>query len=589
MDYKIFQLVVENIPQPVWIKDLELKFIYANNEYKKIHNGKRKEFIGLKHEDVFSELVVEKYNDQCNLVIETLESRTEEGYVDGVYRKCTIFPLIDQNGIIKAIAGIDANLGIVKEKDKVIEEQKNLLKVIVDTLPGMIFYKDTEGKYVYANKEYAKFHEKNGVHEIIGKRDVDIQISGELASAYAQGDQEVMKSKKSIFTDIVTKIEQNKTVYSEVVKEPVIDKDGEVVGVVGLVLDVTEKKEIEERLKYLSYTDSLTGAYNRAYFEEKAEEFLNEQYFPVGVIMGDANGLKVINDTLGHLEGDKLLKLITKVLKDVCNKKDLVFRIGGDEFVVLIPNATEDECESMIRKVFQRCKVYRHDLIDISIALGASITNNLSKNIYDTLKDAEDKVYRQKLLHENSINNSIMYSLKAGLETKSMETEEHTERVLENAIVIGEKLHLSTSQMDELIIVAKLHDIGKIGISEEILLKPSRLTNEEFEIIKTHTEKGYRIVKASNKLNSIAKGVLTHHERWDGKGYPLKLKGKAIPLVARIINVADSYDVMTNDRVYKKAVSKELAIKELKNCSGSQFDSEIVNLFIEYLEETKTN
>ena len=143
------------------------------------------------------------------------------------------------------------------------------------------------------------------------------------------------------------------------------------------------------------------------------------------------------------------------------------------------------------------------------------------------------------------------------------------------------------SVMDELTIVAKLHDIGKIGINEELLLKAGNLTSDEFEIVKTHTEKGYRIVKASDQLDNVAKGVLTHHERWDGKGYPLKLSGEGIPLIARIVSVADSYDTMTNNNLYKKTLSKEDAIKELQMCAGKQFDPNIVRVFIEYLEESK--
>lgn len=587
MNDEIFKLLIENMPQPIWIKDLETRFIYVNNEYKKIYKEKAKDFIGLKNEDIFDEVLAKKFNNECNSIIENLVTIVDEGYVNGVYRKCTMFPLIDKNGCLKAIAGIDANIEIVKEKDKVIEEQKNLLKVIIDTLPGMIFYKDIEGKYIYANKEFMEFHKKNGVHDLIGKSDFDIKVNNEAAIIYAKQDQEVLKEKKSMLTHLSIENENGKKIYHEVIRKPVLGKDKKPVGVVGLVLDVTEKKETEERLRYLSYTDSLTGTYNRTYFEEKAQEFLAEEYLPVGVIMGDVNGLKVVNDTIGHLQGDELLKIIAQILKDACKKEDLVFRIGGDEFIILIPNMRKDEYKIIINKIFENCNNYKHELINISIALGAATTNNLDKNIYETLKEAEDKVYRQKLLQENSISSSIMHSLKASLEAKSIETEEHTERVLKNAIAIGKKLYLSMSQMDELSIVANLHDIGKIGISEEILLKPDKLTNEEFEIIKTHTEKGYRIVKASNQLDCIARGVLTHHERWDGNGYPLKLKGDDIPLTARIVCVADSYDVMTHDRAYKKAMSIEDAVEELKICSGRQFDPKIVNTFIEYLEENK--
>ncbi|MGL4330573.1 MAG: HD-GYP domain-containing protein, partial [Clostridium sp.] len=196
-------------------------------------------------------------------------------------------------------------------------------------------------------------------------------------------------------------------------------------------------------------------------------------------------------------------------------------------------------------------------------------------------KEAEDKLYRQKLLQNQSIKSSILKSLKIGLGAKSSETEEHTERVVINAVKVGEKLELEMSLIDELRIVADLHDIGKIGIREDILLKAGKLTKEEFEIMKTHTEKGYRIIKASSELKNVAEGVLYHHERWDGTGYPMKLKGEEIPLVSRIINVVDAFDVMTNDRVYKKGINKEAAIKELRACSGSQFDPNIVEVFIE--------
>ena len=457
----------------------------------------------------------------------------------------------------------------------------------METLPGMVFYKDKDGKYVYVNKEFDKFYNRNGISEVVGKTNFEIHPSKELAIKYTKEDNEVIENKQSIKAETILHSKEGKEIYTEAVKVPVIDKNNEVVGVVGLILDITEKKEAEEKLKNLSFTDVLTGLYNRTYFEEKAKEFLSEEYLPVGVIMGDANGLKLVNDTLGHSQGDELLKLIAQVLRDVCNEGQLIFRTGGDEYVILIPNSTEYECENIIKKIFKQCKNYKHDLIDVSISLGTSITNNLDKSIYDALQEAEDKVYRQKLLQKNSFNSSMMYSLQTGLQTKSLETEEHTERVLKHSLVIGERLSLPMSVMDELTIVAKLHDIGKIGISEEILLKEGNLTDDEFEIVKTHTEKGYRIIKASNQLDNVAKGVLAHHERWDGNGYPLKLKGEGIPLIARIVSIADAYDAMTNNSLYKKPLSKKDAIKELKRCAGKQFDPDIVRIFIEHLEQTQ--
>lgn len=585
MEYNMFKLLVDSIPQPIWIKDLNLKFIYINEEFKKIYKNSGKEFIGLSEDDIFNESISDECNKYCNRVIESLKPITEDGYLNGKYAKVTIIPLINEDNKLIAIAGIYANLDIVNEKDKIIEEQENVLKVVMETLPGMVFYKDKEGKYVYANKEFDNFYNgKEGIDKLIGKTNFDVHPTKELALKYTKEDKEVLQKKQSIKAETILKAKDGKDVYTEAVKVPVIDRKNEAVGVVGLILDITEKKKAEEELKRISFTDVLTNLYNRTYFEEKAKEFFSEEYFPVGVIMGDANGLKLVNDTLGHSQGDELLKLIAQVLNDVCRDGELIFRTGGDEFVILIPNTTDYECENIIKRIIKKCRNYKHDLIDISIALGSAITDDFNKTIYDALREAEDKVYRQKLLQKNSLNSSIMYSLQTGLQTKSLETEEHTERVVNNSLIIGERLSLPMSVMDELTIVAKLHDTGKIGISEDILLKQGNLSEEEFEIVKTHTEKGYRIVKASNQLDNVAKGVLTHHERWDGKGYPLKLKGESIPLIARIVGIADAYDAMTNNTVYKRALSKEEAITELNRCSGKQFDPHIVKIFVEYLK-----
>lgn len=587
MEYNMFKLLVDSIPQPIWIKDLDLRFIYVNEEYENIYKGRNKEFIGQNDAEIFDGAVNEECYRYCNKVINTLEPLTEDVYLDGKHRKVTIVPLINENGQITAIAGIYANLNIINEKDKIIEEQENILKVVMETLPGMVFYKDKDGKYVYVNKEFDKFYNRKGLDQVVGKTNFDIHPSEELAIKYTKEDNDVIENKQSIKAETILRAADGKEIYTAAVKVPVIDSNNEAAGVVGLILDVTEKKEAEEKLKRLSFTDILTDLYNRTYFEKKAKEFLSKEYLPVGVIMGDANGLKLVNDTLGHSKGDELLKLIAQMLRDVCNEGQLIFRTGGDEFVILIPNSTDYECENIIKKIFKQCKNYKHDLIDVSISLGTSITNSLDKSVYDALQEAEDKVYRQKLLQKNSFNSSMMYSLQIGLQTKSLETEEHTERVLKHSLIIGEGLSLPMSVMDELTIVAKLHDIGKIGISEELLLKAGNLTNDEFEIVKTHTEKGYRIIKASNQLDTVAKGVLTHHERWDGKGYPLKLSGEGIPLIARIVSIADAYDAMTNNSIYKKTLSKKDAIKELQRCAGKQFDPDIVRVFVEYLKETQ--
>lgn len=575
MDIKIFRLLVDAVPQSIWIKDKDLRFIYTNKRYIDINNIKKGNIIGLCEEDLYRKEIADKSNEMCSKALNSMSTVKEKRYTnEGIKVDSTVFPLIDDNGKLEGIAGIDI---------PIISKEESITEMILDSLQAGIFYKDRELGYLYTNKKFDDLLSKDKESIIENKNPLNESIC-ESKNRFIQEDKKVFETKKTVKKEEKIELGNGENLYTEIIKTPVLNDNNEVSGIIGLLLDITDRKKIEKKLKYLSYTDILTKVYNRTCFEEKAKKIFKEENLPMGIIMGDTNGLKIVNDTLGHEEGDELLKLTTKVLKDVCKGNELIFRIGGDEFAIIIPKAKENECETLIKNIIDSCNNYKHDLIKISIALGYSVTYDLDKSIYDTLKEAEDMVYRKKLLEKNSFNSSVISSLKATLQEKSLETKAHTERVVENSIKIGERLSLPLSVMDELILVAKLHDIGKIGINESILLKLDNLTEEEFGIIKSHTEKGYRIIKAANHLESVAKGVLTHHERWDGNGYPLKLKEDKIPLIARIVSVADAYDVMTTNRVYKNALSKDEAIRELKKNSGKQFDPNIVKVFIECLE-----
>lgn len=575
MDIKIFRLLVDAVPQPIWIKDKDLRFIYTNKKYIDINNIKKGNIIGLCEEDLYRKEIADKSNEMCSKALNSMSTVKEKRYTnEGIKVDSTVFPLTDDNGELEGIAGIDI---------PIISKEESITEMILDSLQAGIFYKDRELGYLYTNKKFDDLLSKDKESIIENKNPLNESIC-ESKNKFIQEDKKVFETKKTVKKEEKIELGNGENLYTEIIKTPVLNDNNEVSGIIGLLLDITDRKKIEKKLKYLSYTDILTKVYNRTCFEEKAKKIFKEENLPMGIIMGDTNGLKIVNDTLGHEEGDELLKLTTKVLKDVCKGNELIFRIGGDEFAIIIPKAKENECETLIKNIIDSCNNYKHDLIKISIALGYSVTYDLDKSIYDTLKEAEDMVYRKKLLEKNSFNSSVISSLQATLQEKSLETKAHTERVVENSIKIGERLSLPLSVMDELILVAKLHDIGKIGINESILLKSDNLTEEEFGIIKSHTEKGYRIIKAANHLESVAKGVLTHHERWDGNGYPLKLKEDKIPLIARIVSVADAYDVMTTNRVYKNALSKDEAIRELKKNSGKQFDPNIVKVFIECLE-----
>ncbi|MGE5396372.1 MAG: PocR ligand-binding domain-containing protein [Chitinophagales bacterium] len=345
--------------------------------------------------------------------------------------------------------------------------------------------------------------------------------------------------------------------------------------------DITDRKRSEEEIKYLSFHDKLTGLYNRAFFEAELERLDTERQLPISLIMGDVNGLKLINDALGHHEGDNVLITVAATLKSSCREEDIVARWGGDEFIILLPRCDKETASKILKRINNRCEDINNLPIQTSISLGLASKNLTSTDLKEVIREAEDKMYRHKLLADRSTRNSFILSLENTLWARSHETKEHCERIRCIAQTIGQAIALPDSEMDNIKLVSLLHDIGKIAIPNNILDKPGKLSPEEWETIRKHPETGYRIALSSPDIAPIADAILYHHERWDGNGYPMGLRGDEIPLISRIIAIADAYDVMINGRPYQKAHTREKVLEELAACAGTQFDPQLVKRALE--------
>ncbi len=346
-------------------------------------------------------------------------------------------------------------------------------------------------------------------------------------------------------------------------------------------MDITKRNRAEEEIRYLSFYDKLTGLYNRAFFETELNRLHTERQLPLSLIMVDINGLKLINDALGYREGDKILKEIAETLKQFCRQEDIIARWGGDEFIILLPGTDYKAASAVLKRIQKAANKNRVDLpLQLSISLGMASKNSLTQNMREVIKEAEDNLYRNKLFDTRSVRSSFVFSLEKTLWARSHETREHCYRLQKMAEGIGKELELPESELDKLKLLSALHDIGKIAVPNSILDKAGKLSPEEWQIVKKHPETGYRIALSSPELIPIADGILKHHERWDGKGYPLGIKGEEIPLLSRIIALADTYDVMIHGRPYREAVSQEEVLNEIRSCAGTQFDPELAQLFI---------
>lgn len=498
----------------------------------------------------------------------------------------------DKNGATEKLVGTIQDITEVKMSEENLQKnekrykqlfvefkkKESLLKSLINSIPDLIFYKDKNSVYLGCNKAFESF---SGIEEkdLIGLNDYNI-FTKEVAELFTTMDLKMMEQGESRKNEEWVDYPDGKRVLLDTLKTPFYDADKNVLGLIGISRDITERKNKEDEILYLSYNDVLTGVYNRRFFEQEFKRIDTEEYYPLSIIMGDVNGLKIVNDAFGHLEGDKLLKSVAIDISEVCAETGIVARWGGDEFVVLLPNTSNEACGRICKDIFLK-KETHNEKIKTSISLGYSTKLNSKENITKVLKEAEDMMYKNKLTESDSYRYLIIQSITKTLYEKDHETEEHANRLKDYCNQIGKLVGLSELELNELEIFAALHDIGKIAINENILNKKEKLTEDDWYKLKKHPEIGYRIVKSVPELINIADYILAHHERWDGNGYPQGLKGENIPLPSRILAVVDAYDAMINDRAYRKALSKDESVKELLINSGKQFDPYIVEVFIE--------
>lgn len=470
-----------------------------------------------------------------------------------------------------------------KKVEEILKSNELRYMQLAEESQSVIWEVDKDGLYTYVSPVVEKLFGYSP-KEMIGKMYVyDIpRVVGNVG--YKEEILTSIRNKQSIsnFKNRF-KTKDNEDVWVSTNGVPVLDGKGELLFYRGIDIEITYLKRTEEEMIYLSFKDQLTDLYNRRFFEEELLRLDTKRNLPLSLIMIDIDGLKLVNDAFGHRTGDLLLKKIANIIKEGSRADDIASRIGGDEFVILLPKTSLEEAEAIINRINREVKKERIEGINLSISYGCATKEEAHEKIEDVLKKADFKMYNSKTLTQGKFRRQIIEMILERLFEKSPVEKLHSETVSELSGAIGKALKLSDLEIKKLKTIGKFHDIGKIVVKKEVLNKKERLTKGEWEEIKRHPEAGYIILSSSSEHGAFAEDVLHHHERYDGKGYPKGLKGEKIPFNSRIIAIAATYDAMTRPENYREKVSSDEAVRTIIEESGKQFDPKIVDAFLKII------
>ena len=474
-------------------------------------------------------------------------------------------------------------LGVMTD---VTEQQQalNILDSFWEHSPNPISIFDKKGKIIRISKSSAAIFGTSP--ELLEGREIPDVFPFSVAQEMMGRLQAICDSKESqSYTDSIFFNDEANGYYESWLFPISNEEDTDLVGMVAL--DITDRKQTEERLNYLSFHDPITGLHNRTYYERELKRLDNGNDYPISVISLDADGLKIVNDTMGHSMGDEFLKNLGQTLKRSLRDSDILARVGGDEFIVFLPDTDKPTAERIVERIRKNIILHNQEnqTLPLRVSLGLETAESRADSLEEILKRADEIMYNNKFFQKKNSQSQILDSFMASLEKRDYVSQGYAERLFRLFAKVSQSSRLPSGTLKALALLAQVHDLGYATIPESILSKPAPLNDEEWKVIRLHPEKGSRIASVFPNLVDIAELIMKHHERWDGRGYPLGLKGKEIPIECRILAVVDSFDAMIKEKPYRKAFSKLEAIKELQRCSGTQFDPEIVDFFIETLIE----
>lgn len=467
---------------------------------------------------------------------------------------------------------------------------QKMFNQLLEGLPLAVFAVDGKGRPIYQNK-ISKEILRNDISQYpASKKLVNFEnayLSG-TEQPYPKDRSQLKKALggMSVTVDDIEIRYSDRVIPLEITVSPIFNAKGEVEYALATFRDITNKKRLEEQLKILSIRDRVTGLYNRAYYDDELIRLDGSREYPISIINTDLDGLKLINDSMGHAKGDELIKSYANILRSTFRKSDVIARIGGDEFAIILPRTDANACHMLCKRLEKEVQVYNasNKYLPLSISVGISTSLNRETSLIEAHNRADMNMYYVKSKQTERSAQIILNAIRALMAEKDYSSDGHISRLVEMSKALGEKIGMTKKEISQLVLLAEIHDLGKVVIPDNVLFKKGPLSKKERRRIEEHPTVGYRIARYSPELSQVAVLILNHHRWWNGEGYPLSSKGDEIPVSCRVLSIVDAYDSMTSDRPYRKAMTSEVAVAELRRYAGTQFDPDLVEKFISMLK-----